>query len=244
MVAWAHPSPKNPKRHLDRFSLFAAIMLVTNRHTRLTALFLGLPGWAGIRKVKPIRILLKQETVSGTVISCTLLQTDNQTSIPPLSFLQAGCPSFHPTNSVKALKAKTLRQTTLHMQQHVMHRDAAWKYWKGKVVSGLNACHAMPCLIKFQLKFKLGFQCIFIWLAKKCIKFHWNIPLDSENISKSQEITLLPLLESIHALIYWTKHCRQTDAMVSSTAEYKYTGKLSAATGWRRNSTYRIHLCM
>jgi len=37
---------------------------------------------------------------------CTSLQTDNHTSTPPLSFLQAGCPSCHPTNSVKALKAK------------------------------------------------------------------------------------------------------------------------------------------
>ena len=37
----------------------------------------------------------------------TSLQTDNHTSTPPLSFLQAGCPSCHPTNSVKALKAKT-----------------------------------------------------------------------------------------------------------------------------------------
>jgi len=38
-------------------------------HTHLTALFPGLPGWAGTRKVKPIRILLKQETVSGSGIS-------------------------------------------------------------------------------------------------------------------------------------------------------------------------------
>jgi len=37
----------------------------------------------------------------------TLLQTDNHTSTPPLSFLQAGCPSCRPTNSVKALKEKT-----------------------------------------------------------------------------------------------------------------------------------------
>jgi len=33
------------------------------------------------------------------------LQTDNHASTPPLSFLQAGCPSCCPTNSVKALKA-------------------------------------------------------------------------------------------------------------------------------------------
>jgi len=35
----------------------------TRAHTRLTALFPGLPGWAGTRKVKPIWILLKQETM-------------------------------------------------------------------------------------------------------------------------------------------------------------------------------------
>jgi len=35
--------------------------------------------------------------------ACTSLQTDNDASIPPLSFLQAGCPSCRPTNSIKAL---------------------------------------------------------------------------------------------------------------------------------------------
>ena len=41
----------------------------------------------------------------GHIQVCTTLQTDNHASTPPLSFLQAGCPSCHPTNSVKALKA-------------------------------------------------------------------------------------------------------------------------------------------
>jgi len=41
----------------------------------------------------------------GYVQVCTSLQTDNHASTPPLSFLQAGCPSCRPTNSVKALKA-------------------------------------------------------------------------------------------------------------------------------------------
>jgi len=44
-------------------------------HTRLTALFLGLPGWAGTRKVKPIGILLKQETVSGSGISWAICKS-------------------------------------------------------------------------------------------------------------------------------------------------------------------------
>jgi len=36
---------------------------------------------------------------------CTSLQTNNHASNSLLSFLQAGCPSCRPTNSVKALKA-------------------------------------------------------------------------------------------------------------------------------------------
>ena len=38
---------------------------------------------------------------------CTSLQTDNHANTPPLVFLQAGCPSCRPTNSVKVLKAQT-----------------------------------------------------------------------------------------------------------------------------------------
>jgi len=39
----------------------------------------------------------------------TSLQTDNYASTPPLCFLQAGCPSSRPNNSVKALKAQSSR---------------------------------------------------------------------------------------------------------------------------------------
>ena len=41
----------------------------------------------------------------GHMQVCTSLQTDNHARTPPLCFLQAGCPSCRPTNSVKALKA-------------------------------------------------------------------------------------------------------------------------------------------
>ena len=82
-------------------------------HTRLTALFPGLPRSAGTRKVKPIWILLKQEIVSGSGISWAIYKsalrsrqiTTPAPYRPPLSFLQARCPSCRPTNSVKALKA-------------------------------------------------------------------------------------------------------------------------------------------
>ena len=40
----------------------------------------------------------------GHMHVCNSLQKDNHASTPPLSFLQVGCPSCRPTNSVKALK--------------------------------------------------------------------------------------------------------------------------------------------
>jgi len=40
----------------------------------------------------------------GHMQVCTSLQTANHASTPLLCFLQAGCPSCRPTDSVKALK--------------------------------------------------------------------------------------------------------------------------------------------
>jgi len=52
--------------------------------------------------------LLEQEIVSRNGICWAICksapQTGNHANIPPLSFLQAGCPSCHPTNSIRALK--------------------------------------------------------------------------------------------------------------------------------------------
>ena len=91
--------------------LYRIIFRVVYTHTHdLTALFPGLPRWAGTRKVGPIWILLKQETVSGSGISwarCKSAPHSRQITMPaPHSsvFLQAGCPSCRPTNSAKALK--------------------------------------------------------------------------------------------------------------------------------------------
>ena len=77
-------------------------------HTRLTALFPGLPRSAGTRKVKTnldfteARDSEWQWHQLGRMQVCTSLQTDNHASTPTLSFIQAGCSSCRPTNSVKA----------------------------------------------------------------------------------------------------------------------------------------------
>ena len=63
------------------FSLY----LLYSPYTRLTALYPGLPGRAGTKKVKPVWILLKQETdwqwhQLGRMQVCTSFQTDNPTT--------------------------------------------------------------------------------------------------------------------------------------------------------------------
>ena len=73
-------APKITKIRLFLNKLFKikknnALTSNTHTHTCLTALFPGLPGWAGTRKVKPIWILLKQEIVSGSGISWAICKS-------------------------------------------------------------------------------------------------------------------------------------------------------------------------
>ena len=78
----------------------------TYTHSLLTALCLGQPRWASTNlDFTEARDSEWQWHQLGHMQVCTSLQADNRASTPPLSFLQAGCPSCHPTNSVKALKA-------------------------------------------------------------------------------------------------------------------------------------------
>ena len=65
-------------QHIGEFSCLVPMicfMTHTHTHTRLTALFPGLPGWVGTRKVNPIWILLKQETVSVSGISWAICKS-------------------------------------------------------------------------------------------------------------------------------------------------------------------------
>jgi len=58
----------------------------------------------------------------GQMQVCTSLQTNSHASTRPPSFLQTGCPSCRPTNSVKAVKAMTDRQTDRRTLRD-MHTD-------------------------------------------------------------------------------------------------------------------------
>jgi len=99
---------------------------INDTHTCLTALCPGQSGWADTRKGKPIWILLKQETVSGSDISWAICKSWVAPDRQPRQhsvFLQARCPSCCPTDSVKALKAhkwavqKQLKQSQCRLRE-------------------------------------------------------------------------------------------------------------------------------
>ena len=59
---------------------------------------------------------------------CISLQTDNLARTPVLSFLQAGCPSRCPTNSVKTLKAKALKANDLMAHIYSSQTTVTWLF--------------------------------------------------------------------------------------------------------------------
>ena len=79
----------------------------THTHTRLTALFPGLPRWAGTRKVTPSWIFVKQETVSGSSISwavCKSAPHSRQITTPAPHHSDFYRPDAHPATQPTASK--------------------------------------------------------------------------------------------------------------------------------------------
>ena len=82
----------------------------------------------------------------GCMQVCTLLQTDNHASTQPLCFLQAGYPSFRPTNSVKALKAINCQtQWILHTTPRFLQSSSS-------------------------LRRSVRFLCMIRWRRDRCVK--------------------------------------------------------------------------
>jgi len=81
----------------------------------------------------------------GHMQVCTSLQTDNHGSTPPLSFLQAGCPSCHPTNSIKALKAKNTRHCSMNSIAIDCQAACWWAEEEGKAWEKRSQKEAEVC---------------------------------------------------------------------------------------------------
>jgi len=93
--------------HSQRLERLAGLLDTTaHTHTRLTALCPELPGSAGTRKVKPIWILLKQETVGGSGITwaiCKSAPRSRQITTPAphqsVFYMPDALPAAQPTAS-------------------------------------------------------------------------------------------------------------------------------------------------
>ena len=114
-----------------------------NTHTHLTALCPRLPGWAGTRKIKPIWILLKQETVSGSGIHwaiCKSAPRSRQITMPAphrsVFYRPDALPASQPTvskhwrqKSVKTEKLKSRKQICSEITVNSLGnpRSESWK---------------------------------------------------------------------------------------------------------------------
>ena len=101
----------------------------THTHTRLMALCPGLPGWAGTRKVKPIWILLKQETVSGSGISWAICKSAPRFRQITTQFFTGRMP-FLPPNQQHHSTEGTARPTKVkhNTANHIDYAITAWQW--------------------------------------------------------------------------------------------------------------------
>ena len=127
--------------------------IITHTHSHLTALFPGLPRWAGTRTVKPIWILLKQEAVSGSGISWAICKSafcSRQITIPaphPVFYGPDAFPAAQPTAS-KHWRQILNNQFTVNLlrNQPVKEVWKSVKIWVWYLLSG-TLCTSIKYLV-------------------------------------------------------------------------------------------------
>ena len=132
------------KLGLQRQTVNTMIAMYQHTHTRLTALCPRVPRWAGTRKVKPIWILLEQETVSASGISWAICKS------APCS-RQITTPAPH--NSVfyrpDALPAAQPTASKHWRSSYVSAIKNKKTYWISPIKSSSLACSSCNCSQKF-----------------------------------------------------------------------------------------------
>ena len=123
-----------------------------NNNTRLMALFRGLPRWASTRKVKPIWILLKQETVSGSGIRwaiCNSAPRSRQITTPAphhsVFYRPDALPAAQPTVSK-------------HWRQYRKNETCGWS-----ALIVITATNSLQCSDAVSLAVRKGIQSVTMW---------------------------------------------------------------------------------
>ena len=146
-----------------------------NCYIRLTALCPGLPRLAGTRKVKPIWILLKQETVSGSGISWAISKSapcsrSIATPAPHHSVFTGWMP--FPTPNQQRQSTEVISTAVKYARQQ---RHASFQFYRGS----LNLLHNSSIF------------CFFVIMAM-------NIRCDSDSIASSIDLSPWRILELTH----------------------------------------------
>ena len=110
----------------------------------------------------------------GHMHVCTSLQTDNHARIPPLSFLQAGCPSCRPTNSVKALKEPLGKN--ISKLQNAQNRVVTRSPQSCSLRTLLQQLHWLPVIHRIDFKHHFPYSSFFPTgsptFTPACLSFH------------------------------------------------------------------------
>jgi len=151
--------------HLSEDSRLSWLGWLTRSHYILrllhthTAVYPGPPGWAGTRKVKPVWILLKQETVSGSGVRCAICKS-----------------------------APRSRQITMLVPHHsVFYRPyalsatqpTASKHWRQKYTSSTTATAATTTTTNNNNK-KLSYR----WVTARCVLSVVILPVTTQQCRK------------------------------------------------------------
>jgi len=91
---------------------------------------------------------------AGPYASLHLASDSNHASTPPLSFLQAGCPSCRPTNSIKALKAQNSKNQFVPKGSRVMLMK---QHYNTVILCGILYSAPLPLFFIFLLLLHLHF---------------------------------------------------------------------------------------
>ena len=125
---------------------------------------------------------------TGHTQICTLTQTHNHASIPSHSFLQAGCPSCCPTNSVKALKAlKYDMWSTIFKIQQFLKLLPSDDIFKGILIILPRINSPNHCSLKSKQNSKFRPPCFLIFVSPRIFVTHVAspvVPLDAPDLSQ------------------------------------------------------------
>ena len=124
----------------------------------------------------------------GHMHVCTSLQTDSHASTPTLSVLQAGCPSCHPINSIKVLKAKK--------HWWLSTKTSYWNYNRFTAITQDNL-HQPIHLVKNYNSVGTKFYCLHA-LADTDETFGLSLNVQTQSASYWHQSTHRPVPTSIH----------------------------------------------